>query len=85
MSSGPTPAISYAFCAARSVIPGWPGWRSSPEASTDARTYTGFDVNCFAFSAEQMTTAAAPSPIGEHISRVSGSATGGEARMSSSE
>src|SRR5581483_1459285 len=67
----------------RVVTPGSPGWRSLPLPRIDAVTQTGFVVSCFAFSSEQSTSAAAPSPIGEHIRRVSGSATIGELRMSS--
>ena len=46
-------------------------------------TYTGLVVNSLALAALVSTTAAAPSPIGEHIMRVSGSAIMGEASTSS--
>ncbi len=56
---------------------------SDPETRTDARTQTGFVVYRRALSALTRMAAAAPSPMGAHISRVSGSATIGDARISS--
>ncbi|MGB6894808.1 MAG: hypothetical protein WBF37_02535, partial [Dehalococcoidia bacterium] len=55
-----------------------------PDPRAVPRTHTGFVVYWRAFSSFTRMAAAAPSPIGEHISRVSGSATKGEARISSS-
>ena len=48
-----------------------------------ARTRTGAPPTRRAYSSEQTTTAAAPSPIGEHISRVSGGEISRLARTSS--
>ena len=53
----------------RVVTPASPGARSLPDPRIDAVTHTGFVVSCFAFASEHSTSAAAPSPIGEHISR----------------
>ena len=37
------------------------------DVRTEAATQTGFVVNCFAFSADIRTAAAAPSPVGQHM------------------
>src|SRR4030067_535845 len=40
----------------------------------EAATQTGFVVYCFAFSADMRTSAAAPSPVGQHMYSVLGQA-----------
>ena len=82
-SFGVIPAISNARCAARAVAPPTFPRSSAPETIAEPRTHTGSVVICLAFSSLTRIAAAAPSPMGEHMRRVSGSDTIGEARISS--
>ena len=85
-STGPSPAASYAS-AAHSLRPCRARRRRGPSRSpsTLAAIRTGMVMPCSRAlrSLMTMTTAAAPSPIGEHIGRVSGSAIIGAASTSS--
>src|SRR5581483_4002215 len=67
-SSGPIPASRYASAAHTSTVPGSSGAWSQPEWSTLATTRTGFATPSRRARARLITTtAAAPSPIGEHL------------------
>src|SRR3974390_2392391 len=73
MSFAPMPAASYAPAAARETAFGLSG-SAYPDTRTDVGTQIGLDMpRRAAVAREQRTTAAAPSPIDEHIGRVSGS------------
>src|SRR3990170_8098219 len=73
------PACSYASLAALRVtvftsnIVGLRSCQGS-EVRAEAATQTGFVVYWRAFSADMRTAAAAPSPVGQHISSVLGQA-----------
>src|SRR4030042_3281613 len=86
-SFGPNPAISYAILEARTVISGVVISRKPlvnfPDTRMDPLIQIGWLLYFRALSALHRTAAAAPSPIGQHIKRVSGSAIIREFRTSS--
>src|SRR6478736_8221104 len=74
ISRGPTPARAYAISAARAATTGSePSGRAV--ALADDSTRIGCAESFDAIASLTRTAAAAPSPIGEHIGKVSGSLT----------
>src|SRR5579862_6058041 len=91
-SSGPTPDCSYAWAAARLVRVLTSGWAASDstygsDVNTDAEIFMArrrtSGSRVLSLASEHSTTAAAPSPVGQHMSSVLGYATMSAAMTSS--